>query len=114
MKKLMAFILAMMMLGTLTACSDDSLSEEDILGTWVTGNSYGTQNILYEFEYEDGEYVCSGMTRSYGEEKYYVKVEYEIEDDTLIIYGDYGKVEYEILLKDGDLYLDDMRFKKMD
>ncbi|MBR5239353.1 MAG: hypothetical protein IKW04_02105 [Clostridia bacterium] len=115
MKKILAVMVLVCMMLTIVSCSlNKKKYEEDFIGTWVTGNSSGTMNILYDFEKVGDVYKGSSMTRNNGNDGYYEIDKYEATDKTITIYGAYGKMEYEYSFKDGDLYLDDMRFKKMD
>ena len=116
MKKFLVMSILICSLFTFTACSTSqvSKSEDDLLGTWVTGNESGTKNILYHFEEENGEYKGNILTRENGDDSYYIFDKYEADGSTLTIYGDRGYKEYEYRLKDGYLYIDTMKFTKMD
>lgn len=86
--------------------------EEKLLGTWISGD--GVSTVSYSFEKDSDKYIVVIAEMNHGQFNLYEDAEYEVSEDKIMIYGDRGIIEHKFKLRDGFLYIDNLKFTKMD
>ena len=110
MKRIISILLVALSLFTCIALigCNSSPYEEKFLGSW----SWGNDVVLFDFQYKDGVYCGSMTSDGLGTVAF---TEYTATEDTLTICTENGVTEtFDYKFSDGDLYLGDIKFEKID